>query len=67
MGDWKNPDFLSTVRNPGLVGFLQNFFPEERPPESFKEAFDILLNGLVSRFGVIPRQVFRAMFQTTTG
>jgi hypothetical protein len=62
--NWKDPDFLSTVTNPGLVEFLQKTFQEERPPESFNEAFDILLNGLVSRFGVIPQQVFRAMFDS---
>ena len=63
MDNWNDPDFLSKVRNPGLVEFLQNIFLEEGPPESFKEAFDILLNGLVSRFGGIPRQVFGAMFE----
>ncbi|KAF8346669.1 hypothetical protein F5887DRAFT_1281776 [Amanita rubescens] len=62
--NWKDPEFLSTVTNPGLVEFLQKICQEERPPESFNEAFDILLNGLVSRFGVIPRQVFRAMFDS---
>ena len=62
--NWNDPDFLSTVTNPGLVEFLQKIFQEEGPPESFNEAFDILLNGLVSRFGVIPRQIFRAMFDS---
>ncbi|KAF8345309.1 hypothetical protein F5887DRAFT_1061853 [Amanita rubescens] len=62
MDNWKDSDFLSTVSNPGLVGFLQEIFPKRGLPKSFEDAFDILLNGLISRFGVIPQQVFRAMF-----
>lgn len=60
-GCWKNPEFLSNS-NPSVFKFLEEIFPKEGPPESFEEAFDILLNGLISRFGFIPRQVFRAMF-----
>jgi len=59
--NWKNPNFLSTVSNPSVVEFLQEIFPKMLP-ESFEEAFGILLDGLVLCFGVIPRQVFRAMF-----
>ncbi|KAM6489766.1 hypothetical protein JOM56_014789 [Amanita muscaria] len=66
MENWKNPDFLSTVSNRGLVNFLEEIFPKGAP-ESFEEAFGILLDGLVSRFGVIPRQVFNAMFVDFNG
>jgi hypothetical protein len=54
MDDWKNPNFLATARNCGVIELLQ----KEGLPESFEEAFDILLDGLVSCFGVIPQQVF---------
>ena len=59
--NWRNPNFLSP--NPGVVEFLEELFPREERPESSEQAFDILLNGLVSRFGAIPRQIFRAMFE----
>ena len=65
--DWKDPDFLSTVSNPGLVEFLQEIFKKRGLPKSFEDTFDILLNGLISRFGIIPRQVFRAMFGNFNG
>ncbi|KAM6501894.1 hypothetical protein JOM56_001871 [Amanita muscaria] len=61
IGYWKNPEFFSNT-NPGVFKFLEEIFPKEEPPKSFEEAFDILLNGLILRFGAIPRQVFRAMF-----
>jgi hypothetical protein len=64
--NWKNPNFLSTVSNPDAFEYLQEIC-QKGPPESIEEAFDILLNGLVSRFGVIPRQVFRAMFEDFKG
>ena len=60
--NWKNPNFLPTVSNPSLIQHLAVIFPKVRP-KSFEDAFSTLLDDLVSSFGAIPREVFRAMFR----
>lgn len=62
---WGNdgaPDFP----NHGLNQFLQEVCPNQLP-ESTDDVFDILSDSLVSRFGPIPREVFRAMFNDFNG
>lgn len=66
---WNDAQFLSTIHNPGLIKFHKELSPEVQPelspkvqPELFEEVFGIVLDGLISRFGLVPREVFDAMF-----